>query len=76
MKKKYGPIPAEFLDNMNRHNALYWCGVLLLSMENGNVADETVSRENLNRLGFDVVRARKKRAKRQATDEGCEREGT
>ena len=68
MKKKYGPISAEFLDNLNRHNALHWCGVLLLSMENGNVPDETLARENLNRLGFDVVRARKKRAKRQATE--------
>jgi len=43
---------------MNRNNEINWCGVLLQSMENGNVADETLARENLNRLGFDVVRHR------------------
>ena len=40
-----------------RDDSGYWAAALVLAIKNGNRSNELSARENLKRLGFDVVRA-------------------
>ena len=46
----------DYLDEVRRDDSSYWAAALVLAMKSGNISNELSARENLKRLGFDVVR--------------------